>query len=424
MLYILLEHFRAWLIDHGVYRFFSVLDQLQFRALFAALLAFLVVLLCGQPVIAWLVRKKIGDTGMTDAQALQATSASKAHTPTMGGILIVGAIVASVLLLGDLRERYVQLGLVVALWLAILGGMDDWLKLTSKARGGGRQGLYAWEKLVFQLGLGLLVGWFLFVKAPATELPATEARLQHVLNLPFQKTFVDAERVEGLVPREAQPAGAPAVPAAPARVVQREAQMVPNPALIYLPMALFVVIAMLMVAGMSNAVNITDGMDGLAGGIAAAVAMGVFILCFVAGDEDAAKFLLVPYLPGSGELSVLAGATAGACLGFLWWNCNPARVFMGDTGALALGGIIGYCAVALRQEFVVLLMCGVFLLEIGSVVLQVGYFKATGGKRIFRVAPYHHHLHVGGWAEQQVVGRLWIVSIILVVLALASVKLR
>jgi phospho-N-acetylmuramoyl-pentapeptide-transferase len=152
--------------------------------------------------------------------------------------------------------------------------------------------------------------------------------------------------------------------------------------------------------------------------------MGLFVLCFIAGDSDTAKYLLVPWVPGAGELSVMAGATAGACLGFLWWNCSPAQVFMGDTGALALGGIIGYIAVALRQEFVVLVMSGVFLLEIGTVVLQVGYFKATGGKRLFRVAPYHHHLHILGWPEQRVVARLWIMSIILVVMALASIKVR
>jgi phospho-N-acetylmuramoyl-pentapeptide-transferase len=153
------------------------------------------------------------------------------------------------------------------------------------------------------------------------------------------------------------------------------------------------------------------------------------VLCLVAGDEDAATYLLVPHLPGSGELAILAGATAGACLGFLWWNCGPAHVFMGDTGALALGGVIGYIAVAIRQEFVVLLMCGVFIAEIMSVVIQRYYFKLTGGKRVFRCAPFHHHLNrdVDGtelWPEQRVVTRLWIISILLVVLALASLKVR
>jgi phospho-N-acetylmuramoyl-pentapeptide-transferase len=420
MLYLLLESLRDWLVEHDLYWLFSVLDQLQFRALAGAAMAFVVVLLLGRRTIAWLTRLKIGDTGMTDAEALRVTASSKANVPTMGGILIVGAIAASTLLLADVSQRYVQLALVVVLWLAALGGVDDWLKLTARSRGtGGRQGLYAWEKLVFQLGLGLLAGYFLFAQgADARREAPAQAPMQHVLNLPFQKTYVDAGRIT----REPDATSQPRAPAITAS--KQEPQFAPNPGLVFLGVGAFVVLAMLMIAGMSNAVNITDGMDGLAGGISAAVAMGIFVLALVAGDEGAAKYLLVPHLPGAGELAVIAGATAGACLGFLWWNCSPAQVFMGDTGALSLGGVLGFCAVALRQEVAVLLMSGVFLAEIASVALQVGYFKMTGGKRIFRVAPYHHHLHVGGWPEQQVVARLWIVSIILVVMALASVKLR
>jgi phospho-N-acetylmuramoyl-pentapeptide-transferase len=165
-------------------------------------------------------------------------------------------------------------------------------------------------------------------------------------------------------------------------------------------------------------------MDGLAAGISTAVSLGLAVLALIAGRQVAAQYLLVPHVPGTGELGVVAGAMAGACLGFLWWNCSPAQVFMGDTGSLCLGGLIGYIAVCTRQEVVTLLMCGCFLAEIGSVVAQVGYFKASGGKRIFRCAPYHHHLHLGGWTEQQVVARAWIVSILLVVAGLASVKLR
>ncbi|HYE19395.1 MAG TPA: phospho-N-acetylmuramoyl-pentapeptide-transferase [Tepidisphaeraceae bacterium] len=422
MLYLLLDSIRNWLIDLGAYRLFSVLDQLQFRALAAAALSFLLVLLLGRRTIAWLTRKKIGDSGLTDAQALRATANAKANTPTMGGILIVGSILTSVLLLADLSQRYVQLGIVVVVWLAVLGSMDDWLKLTAKSRGSSsRQGLYAWEKLVFQLGLGVLVGYFLFASPPAPEQAPGEARLAHVVNLPFQKTYVGVGR--------ARPAGEPApvpAPASPTTAAPTpiEPTLTVNPNLFYFSMPIFIVWAMLFITGMSNAVNITDGMDGLAGGISAAVMMGVFVLALIAGDEDTAKYLLVPFLPGAGELAVLAGATAGACLGFMWWNCSPAHVFMGDTGALSLGGIVGYTAVALRQEYVVIVMSGVFLAEIASVALQVGYFRATGGKRIFRCAPYHHHLHMGGWPEPQVVTRLWIISIILVVMALASVKLR
>jgi len=355
----------------------------------AAGLAFVLVLVLGKPTIRWLTRKKIGDSGLADTEALRAHASSKANVPTMGGLLIVGSIVVSVLMLADLSQFYIQLGLIVMLWLAVLGGFDDWLKLTAKSRGtGSRQGLRAWEKLIFQLGLGLIAGWFLYRQGTSVE------DVRHVLNLPFQKTYETA--ASGTL----------------------------NPALIYLSAIPFVIVSILMLTGMSNAANITDGMDGLAGGIATAVSVGLFVLTLVAGDNGMAHYLLVPHIPGSGELAVLAGATAGACLGFLWWNCSPAQVFMGDTGSLALGGVIGYIALVTRQEIATLLMCGVFLIEIGSVTIQVTYFRATGGRRIFRCAPYHHHLHMGGWTESQIVARAWIVSLILVVAALAMLKVR
>lgn len=385
MLYAIYE----WLMTrHGSAGLMKIMGQLEFRALAAAGLAFVIVLLLGQPTIDWLRRKKIGDSGATDAAALKEHNASKANTPTMGGILIVGAITASVMLLADLSVFYVVLGLAVVLFLAVLGGFDDWLKLTAKSRGSGsRQGLHAWEKLVFQLGFGLIVGYFCYKQGPDAN------DLRHVLNLPFQRTYEGLERSL-------------------------------NPNMIWLGLIAFMVLTALMISGMSNAVNITDGMDGLAAGVCLSVAIGAAILAFIAGEQSLAQRLLVPYVPGSEELAVLAAATAGACLGFLWWNCWPAQVFMGDTGALALGGVLGYIAVVTRQEFVVLLMSGVCLIEIGSVVIQVSYFKATKGKRIFKVAPYHHHLHKSGWLEQQVVARLWIVSVLLVVVALATIKMR
>ncbi len=389
MLYVLLDIFRKSLHDHGLYSPVRVLDELQFRTLFAALVSFAIVLLLGRPTIAWLVRQKIGDSGLSDAEALRRHTASKANTPTMGGLLICGAILVAVVLLADVRVFTVQAGLVVLVWLSVLGGFDDYLKLTAKRRGSAsRQGLYAWEKLVFQVGLGLIVGYFLYKQAGGTP-----DDLRRVLNLPFQKTYLGAGKAQ-------------------------------NPALVYLPFVPFVVVSVLMLTGMSNAVNITDGMDGLAAGISAAVALGLVVLCLVAGDQATAMYLLVPYVEGTQELPVLAAAMAGACLGFLWWNCAPAQVFMGDTGALALGGLIGYLALVIRQEFVVLLMSAIFVWETASVAIQVGYFKFTGGKRVFRMAPYHHHLHLGGWTEQQVVSRAWIVSVLLVVLAMATIKVR
>jgi phospho-N-acetylmuramoyl-pentapeptide-transferase len=397
MLYVLLDWSREWLERLGAYSYLQVLDRLEFRAMSAALLAFAIVLVFGERVIAFLRRKKIGDAGLTDAAALQQTAGSKRHVPTMGGVLIVGAILAGTLLLADVRNFYVVLGLTVTLWMAVIGGIDDWLKLTAASRpGASRQGLYAWEKLVAQLGGAALISAFAFTHGQTDAVP----NLAHVLNLPFQKTF-EQEVAEG-----------------------GGVRYIVNPALWYLGLGSFVLIGTLMITGMSNAVNITDGMDGLAAGTTAAVSLGLLVLTVIAGWASASQYLLVPHVPGSGELSVMAGSMAGACLGFLWFNCLPASVFMGDTGSLALGGLLGYIAVVIRQEVVLLFMSAVFLAEIGSVVLQVGYFRATGGKRIFRCAPFHHHLHLGGWTESKVVARLWIVTVLLVVIGLASIKVR
>lgn len=386
-MYFLLDTFREWLISVGIYPYVMVLERISFRAIAAGVLAFFVVLAAGKPVVRWLAAKKIGDAAKFDVAALDRALASKANTPTMGGALIAAAIFFGAVLLGDLRNFYVQMALIVLAWMAALGGADDWLKLTNAGRTGARQGLYAWEKLVFQIGLGLLIGWFAYNKGGDGQ------SLAHVLSLPFQRTY--------------EPGGAAVAEG-----------------LIYLSRPAYIVMMIVMISGLSNAVNITDGMDGLASGTAALVAMGLFVLCMIAGWETASQYLLVPHIATTDELAVVVGAMAGACLGFLWWNCAPAIVFMGDTGALSLGGLIGYTAVVIRQETLVLLMSGVLLAEIASVALQVGYFKATGGRRLLRCAPLHWHLHLGGWAEQKIVARLWIVSAILVAIALASIKVR
>jgi len=356
------------------------------------------VVVFGRRVIDKLVALKIGDAGETDAEVLREHAASKANVPTMGGVLICGAILVSTLLLADIRVNLVYLGLFTLVWLALVGGADDYLKLTAQRRGTGRQGLHSWEKLVFQLGIGLIVGYFVHRYGIQVEGGVRVDSLAHVLNLPFQRTYDPSTRF-------------------------------PEDGLVYLSLAPFLVVSMLYIAGMSNAVNITDGMDGLAAGTSAIVSFALVLLALVAGQLGAAQYLYIPYIARCDELAVMGGAMFGACLGFLWWNSKPAQVFMGDTGSLALGGMIGYIAIVIRQEIVVLVMCGVFILEIASVVLQVGWFKYTRvrtgtGRRIFRIAPYHHHLHQGGWAENQVVARLWLVTILLTVVALASLKLR
>ena len=396
MFYILTTRFQDWLDEAGLYRVIQVFTQLEFRALAAGLCAFLIVFLLGPRTIGFLKRLKVGDNPEFYNPELNTLNQPKKDTPTMGGILICGSILLSLLLFADfLHSRYVHLAIVVLVWLAAVGAFDDWLKLTAARRAAGtREGLFAKEKLLFQLGCGALVAFFLFEAAEPATNPAAVS-----LNIPFQRTYEPS-------------------------TISNIGGAVLNPSVFVLGLIAYVVLGALWIAGTSNAVNITDGMDGLAAGTMSIVSFVLMVLCWVASNQTAAQYLLVPYVPGAKELMVLAGAMGGACLGFLWFNCNPARVFMGDTGSLALGGLLAFIAVAIRQELLLPLLAGIYYVELGSTALQVAYFKSTGGKRIFRCAPIHHHFHLGGWSESQVVVRFWIVTAILGALALVSVKLR
>jgi phospho-N-acetylmuramoyl-pentapeptide-transferase len=391
MLYNLLQHgdVQKWLDDVGLYRLLQVMFQLEFRAFFAVVLAFSIVLLFGKRTIRWLMKQKIGDTPEFYNANLNELMARKAATPTMGGILICASIAVTIVLFADLRNSYVHLALIVLGWLAAVGGIDDWLKLTSARRSpGSREGLLAWEKLLFQLGIGFIAGLFLYRYGAGNE-------AARALTLPFQRTY--QPNTEALI----MEAG-----------------------VIILPALAFTIIATLLIAGMSNAVNLTDGMDGLAGGTLTVASFALMVLCYIAGTFDSARTLMFPFIEGGRELMVVSGAMAGACLGFLWFNCAPAHVFMGDTGSLPLGGLLAYVAVAIRQEILLLIIGGVFVMEMASVMLQVGYYKWTGGKRIFRCSPIHHHFHLAGWSEQQVVTRFWVLAAIFAMIALVSIKLR
>ena len=394
MLYTLVNSSQNWLVERGLYPLVMVLNQLEFRAFLAVVMGFLIVLAFGNRVINWLKRQKIGDAPEFYREDVNKLMEAKAATPTMGGILICVAILVTALMLADLRNAYVHIALVVLVWLAVVGGFDDWMKLTAVRRQTGRrEGMLAWEKLLFQLGIGAVAGFFLFQSGVADDPSAAPAA--HVLNLPLQRTYAP-----GVEPLQLEP-----------RVI-------------VLGMIPFILIATVLIAGTSNAVNLTDGMDGLATGCLITAGFTMMALAFVSGKYEIAKFLNFPYVPGTGEMMVVGGAMAGACLGFLWFNCAPAKVFMGDTGSLALGGLLAYIAVAIRQEILLLIVGGVFYLEMASVMMQVGFFKWTGGKRIFRCAPVHHHFHLGGWSEQQVVTRFWILGVVLAMVALVSIKLR
>jgi phospho-N-acetylmuramoyl-pentapeptide-transferase len=380
---------QRWLEEHGLYSVVQVLHQLEFRAFAAVVLSFLLVLLLGKRTIRWLIRQKIGDRVEFYREDVNELMASKAATPTMGGILICGSIVAATILLADLTERHVHLALIVLIWLAVVGGVDDWLKLTGARRHpGSREGLYAWEKLLFQLGVGFIAGFFLWRHVSAGPDQAPMA-----VTLPFQRTY-------------------------------EPGTFELAPGVIVLGGVAFVLVATLLIAGTSNAVNLTDGMDGLAGGTLVVASFAFMVLCYIAGRETVAQTLMFPRIGGASELMVVTGAMAGACLGFLWFNCAPAQVFMGDTGSLPLGGLLAYIAVAIRQEILLIVIGGVFFMEMASVILQVGWFKITGGERIFRCSPIHHHYHLAGWSEQQVVTRFWVLAVVFAMLALVSIKLR
>ena len=385
----------------------QVFEWVEFRAILAILLGFTIVMLLGKRTIRALVRLKIADRPEFYNKDLNEIMKGKANTATMGGVLIVGAIFVSILLLADLSSFYVVMALVCLIWLFTIGAVDDYLKLTAATRKpGSREGLYSHEKLLAQLAIALILGLFIHhwggnnVYFPDPD----EQQAAHALTLPFFKTWV---HLEGNLYEL-------------------------SPYIIPLGTWAFVAVTILVIAGTSNAVNLTDGMDGLAGGVMTIVAFAFLVLAVIAGyrigtepnEFVLAKYLLVPHIRFSDELAVVCGAMVGACIGFLWFNCFPAQVFMGDSGSLPLGGLIGYVAVVIRQEFLLFIIGGIFFLEMISVIIQVGYFKLSGGKRVFRCAPIHHHFHMSGWTEQQVVVRAWLLTAMLVALSLATIKVR
>jgi phospho-N-acetylmuramoyl-pentapeptide-transferase len=399
----LVDRFHEPLNDTGL----LVFDQVDFMAFLAVLMSFTLVLLFGPRTIDWLVRQKVGDNPEFDNAGVNELMRSRAGTPTMGGILICGSILATVLMLADLRERYVHIAIAVVLAYGFIGMADDWLKLTTARRSpGSRDGLRPWEKLLFQVGLAAMFSWVLFSQATFDPADPAAQESARVLNLPFQRTWAPGAG-GGLV------------------------QLIPSveSGVVVLGAIAFVVLGTLVIAGTSNAVNISDGMDGLAAGVMTIAAIAFMILIHIATDLEVATHLYVPYINRAEDLMVVAGAMAGSCLGFLWFNSSPAKVFMGDTGSLALGGLLGYLAVSIRQEVVLALVGGIFFLELGSVVVQVGWFKFTRirtgkGVRLLRCSPIHHHFHLGGWSEQQIVTRFWLITIVLSMAAFALVKLR
>ena len=348
-------------------RAFNVFNYITLRAVMAALTALAISFVVGPSMIRKLAAYKIGQAVRDDGPQ---THLIKAGTPTMGGALILVSIVISTLLWADLKNLYVWVVVLITAGFGAVGWVDDYRKVVHR----NPKGLSVRTKLFWQSVVALVAVAFI---AYSTKLPA-----QTELIVPFFKTV-------------AIPLGATG----------------------------FMVLAYFVIVGTSNAVNLTDGLDGLAIMPTVMVASALAIFAYVAGNVVFSKYLQLPYIPGAGELAVFCAAMAGAGLAFLWFNAYPAEVFMGDVGALALGGALGAVAVIVRQEIVLFIMGGVFVVEALSVMLQVASFKLTG-KRIFRMAPLHHHFELKGWKENQVVVRFWIITMILVLIGLSTLKLR
>jgi len=381
MFYRLLFYFQDFLQQAGVWPYANVFRYQTFRLALAVVTGFFVLMVFAPPVIRVLRKLRVRGGVNFDNVTVDAIYADRAATPSMGGVLIVPAVVLATALWADIANFHVILGLVTVVWLGVLGAVDDYLKIIKRSR----DGLRMWEKLVFQVGLAALLAYFIYQTGDSIVLPENGNGI--ALNLPFYKF--------------------------------------PIP----LGFWMFVLVSVLVVAGTSNAVNLSDGMDGLAIGSMVPPAIVFLVISYIAGRPDYSSYLFLPHVPGVGELTIFCGALLGACLGFLWYNCSPAQVFMGDTGSLMLGGAIGYVAIATRQEVLLLIAGGMFVLEALSVMFQVGYFKFTKrtrgeGRKIFRMSPLHYHFQLGGWTETQTVVRFWLLGAMFAALALATLKLR
>jgi len=381
MFYRLLFYFQDFLQQTGVWPYANVFRYQTFRLTLAVVTSFFILMVFAPSVIRVLRKLNVRGGANFDNATVDAIYGARAATPTMGGILILPAVVLSTLIWADIGNFHVILGLVTVTWLGILGGVDDYMKMVHRSR----DGLRTWEKLVFQIALAVVLAYFLYRMGPDIVLPEDGNGI--ALNLPFYKFPI------------------------------------------HMSLWAFMFISILVVAGTSNAVNLTDGMDGLAIGSMVPPTIVFLIISYIAGRVDYSAYLFLPHVPGVGELTIFCGALLGACLGFLWYNCSPAQVFMGDTGSLTLGGAIGYVAIATRQEVLLLVAGGMFVLEAVSVMMQVGYFKFTRrtkgqGEKIFRMSPLHYHFLLGGWTETQTVVRFWLLGAMFAALALATLKLR
>ena len=376
-------------------RAFNVFGYITLRAVLATMTALTISFVLGPSLIRWLAARKIGQPVRSEGPQ---THLAKAGTPTMGGALILISLGISTLLWADLSNRFIWIVLIVTLGFGAVGWVDDWRKVVYR----NPDGLSARAKFFWQSVIGIIAAIYIAfsISAPNNE-KVVELFFQWVASGFTLELPAKANLIVPFFKEISYPVG----------------------------MFGFIILTYFVVVGTSNAVNFTDGLDGLAIMPTVLVGAALGIFAYVAGNAVYSRYLLLPYIPGAGELTVFCGALAGAGLGFLWFNAYPAEVFMGDVGALALGGALGAVAVIVRQEIVLFIMGGVFVAETVSIMIQVTYFKYTKrrygeGRRIFLMAPLHHHFEKSGWKETQVVVRFWIITILLVLFGLSTLKIR
>ena len=396
----------------------GMFQYISFRAAAAIILSLLIVIIFGRSIIDFLRRKQIGEE-IRDL-GLQG-QLQKKGTPTMGGVIILVAILVPMLLFGKLDNVYIQLLLVSTVWLGLIGGLDDYIKVFRHRK----EGLKGRFKIVGQVGLGVIVGTTMWL---SPDIVVREKVTQPVQTVYLNEDGTVLETVQRHV----------VVSSESLKTTQTTIPFVKNNEFDYgwltggnsvATWILYVLVAIFVVTAVSNGANLTDGLDGLATGVSVPIVAVLGVLAYLSGHIVYADYLNIMYIPGSGEMVVFAAALVGALVGFLWYNSFPAQIFMGDTGSLAIGGVIAVFALCIRKELLLPLLCGVFLVESFSVMMQVGYFKYTKrkygeGQRLLLMAPVHHHFQKKGQFETKIVLRFWIISLLLAAITLVTLKIR
>lgn len=397
-------------------------QYLSFRSVGAIILALLIGMIFGDRLIKLLRKKQIGE----DIRNLGLEGQmEKKGTPTMGGIIILLSILTPILLLGDLSNIYTWLMIISTVWLGLLGFADDYIKVFRRHK----EGLKGKFKIIGQVGLGLIVGSVMCFSDQVVVIDKNDpATIEVVESIEAPNGEVLSTRVATEIVGE--------------KTTKTTIPFVKNNEFDYhwlvpgngkwadtLTWILYVLVAIFVITAVSNGANLTDGLDGLNTGVSAIIAVVLSVLAYLSGHVIYADYLNIMYIPGAGELTVFGAAFVGALIGFLWYNCHPAQVFMGDTGSLAIGGIVAVFALAIRKELLLPLLCGIYLVEVVSVMIQTGYFKYTKkrygeGRRVLRMAPLHHHYQKSGMHENKIVVRFWIVQILLAALTLVTLKIR